>query len=75
MRFIARVFIGAGGSWARGETTTVAADNVLRIAKQDWSGLFDVEQAIRDGQLEIHLYEDGGTDSFDDDTFIKTITA
>jgi len=75
MIYLARVFIGAGGSWAKGKTKDAAVKRCIQIAIEDWSGLFDIKEAVKAGEFKVHIYEDGGTDSFADDTYIETVTA
>ena len=74
MAYIARMFIGAGGSWARGETKDEAVKRCVKLAVSDWSGLYDMKRALKEKALEVNVYEDGGTDSFDDDTYLETVT-
>lgn len=68
MKYCARLRIGNGGSWARGDTPDAAALKCLRIAQADWNGLY----AIPD-DTPIPVYMDSGTGNFDDDVFFKAI--
>ena len=74
MSYIARISVGAGGSWARGETKEGAINKCVQIAIRDWSSLYDMKKALRERAMRVNVYEDGGTDSFEDDTFIETVT-
>ena len=72
--YLVKMNIGAGGSWAKGETKEAALLKCFEIAKQDWSGLYDLDAAQKAGALVANVFEDGGTDSFEDDTFIEAVT-
>jgi hypothetical protein len=74
MAYIARMFIGAGGCWQRAETKDEAVRLCVRRAIEDWSSLYDMKRALKEKALKVSIYEDGGTDSFDDDTYLETVT-
>jgi len=67
--------IGAGGTWQKGATKEEAVNGCVKRAIEDWSGLYDIKRAVKEGAAKVHLYKDGGTDSFDDDTYLETVTA
>ena len=73
--YLARIGIGAGGTWQKGTSKHEAVRKCVSRAIEDWSSLYDLESAQKAGQLEVDLYLDGGTESFDDDTYIETVTA
>jgi hypothetical protein len=75
MIYVARMFVGVGGTWQKGETKQDAVKKCVQRAIEDWSGLYDIKGAVKAGVVEVHIYEDGGTDSFDDDTYIETVMA
>ena len=66
MKYLAKTFIGAGGTWAKGETKDQAVKNCIKQAISDWSGLYDIKRAVREHAVEVHVYKD--------DTFLETVT-
>jgi len=67
--YLAKMQVGAGGSWAKGATEDEAMKRCLEIAKVDWKGLYRLE-----GPYEMAIFEDGGTTSFADDKFLHLAT-
>jgi predicted SpoU family rRNA methylase len=74
MQYLAKINIGAGGTWAKGETKDEALKNCIKRAIEDWSGIYDIKRAIKEHEVDVKIYKDGGTDSFEDDTYIETVT-
>jgi hypothetical protein len=70
MTYLAKMTIGCGGSWAKGETEEEAIKRCIEYAKVDWSFLYKIE-----GEVELAIFKDGGADSFEDDTFIHLAKA
>ena len=75
MEYLARVNIMGGGSWQKADTKMEAVRGCIQRVREDWSHLFDIDAALEAGELKVNLYKDGGTDSFEDDEFIETVTA
>ena len=74
MIYLARINLGAGGTWQKDPDKNTAIRKCVQRAKEDWSSLYDLDAAQTAGELKVNVYEDGGTDSFDDDIFIETVT-
>lgn len=74
MEYVARIFIGAGGTWAKGETKDQAVKNCINRAISDWSGIYDMKRALDEKALRVKIYKDGGTNDFEDDTYLETVT-
>jgi hypothetical protein len=75
MTYLAKMTIGVGGCWQRAETKDEAVRLCVRRAIEDWSGLYDIKRAVKEGEAKVNIYKDGGTDSFDDDIYLETVTA
>jgi|5_EtaG_2_1085323.scaffolds.fasta_scaffold14729_6 hypothetical protein len=71
-KYCARVTIGGGGSWAQANTKEEAVKNLIHIAHEDWRSLLDIKKAWKAGEMRVAVFEDGGTDSWDDDTYLET---
>jgi len=72
--WLARVNIMGGGCWHRShESKAEALRGLRRQLLADWSHLFDIKAALKEG-IEVGVYKDAGTDSWDDDEFIETAT-
>jgi len=70
--WLARCDIGAGGCYSRShESAADAMRGLKRRLKEDWGGLYDIRAALKEG-IEVRVYTDGGTDSWEDDEFIDT---
>lgn len=70
--WIARVNIMGGGCWFRSRDSKAdALRGLRRQLKADWSGLFDIDAALKEG-ITVNVYKDAGTRSFDDDEFVET---
>lgn len=71
--WLARVDIMGGGCWARShESKQAALEGLARQLKADWSGLFKIDEALVKG-IEVAVYKDAGTKSWEDDEFIETV--
>lgn len=70
--WVAKCNLGAGVSWSRSKASKAAALRGLkRQLKEDWSGLYNVDNLLEEG-LEVGLFRDGGTMHFSDDEFVQT---
>jgi len=72
--WLARVNVMGGGCWYRSHKSK--ADALRGLRRQllaDWSHLFDIKAALKDG-IEVPVYKDGGTTSWDDDEFVEMAT-
>lgn len=70
--WLAKCNVMGGGSWSRShEGKDEALKGLREQLLDDWSHLFDIRDALKDG-IEVAVYKDGGTDSWDDDEFIET---
>ena len=72
--WLAKCNVMGGGCWSRShDSKAEALRGLKRQLKADWSGLFDIDKALKEG-IEVGIYKDGGTSSWDDDEFIETAT-
>ena len=72
--YLARVNIMGGGCWYRSHKSKEDALNGLaRQLKADWGHLFDIPAALKKG-IEVPIYRDAGTSSWDDDEYLETMT-
>ena len=60
-------------SWATASTKGKAMVECRKQLKRDWSHLFNVNSWLKTGNATCDIFEDAGTDSFDDDTYIETV--
>ena len=70
--WLARVNVMGGGCWSRShESKAEALRGLKRQLLSDWSHLFDIKAALKEG-IKVSIYKDGGTKSWDDDEFVET---
>jgi hypothetical protein len=62
-----------GSCWAIAETKGEAMRMLRGELKRNWSHLFDIKGWLKSGEAECNIYEDAGTDSHDDDTYLETV--
>ena len=71
--YLARISIGGGGCYSRSHKSQEdALDGLVLQLKADWSGLFNVKAALKKG-IEVAVYRDAGTTSFEDDEFLEVV--
>lgn len=72
--WLARVDIMGGGCWFRShESKAEALRGLRRQLKSDWGHLFDIDAALKKG-IEVNVFKDAGTTSWDDDEFVEVAT-